>query len=636
MKYIFLVIHVLFTASFFAQNTPTTQPEKVHSIIKGRREPLWYEEQLALWSAELKNNSKYGDAWLNSYAAARALRNISTDENAKSKYDALCKKVVEDCSKAMPNTFENHFLNYAEFGGPSGDQSELLKAAAIRPYDEELLDDMLIYHAINRNETEFTTYGQRMFEGNDLSSGLLNWAYNILAELDQNAILFTAGDNDTFATWLIQAVKKFRKDVTVVNTYLITIDSYRNNLFAELGYDKLNVTLQKDNLTQQEYDLGQEAIFQHIFNGKRPVYVSASAQGIFDQKYSSKLYLTGLALKYSETPFDNTSIIRRNYEKRYLIDYLKETFAYNISNPVGESFNAMYLPSMIKLYQHYSESEELVKKQELESLMLRVAEQTGQQEDLVEIFSKEEKPNRFLSTILDLKSLEKNMVSLNEKVFINKYEVSNGEYRLFLKNLDKSGQMSLYQQYCYDSTQWVKGEFAKGFSSPMENLYHWHPAYANYPTVNISYEAAKAYCEWLTKQYSLQRKRTYTQVVFRLPTELEWRTAAGSGDPKAITPFPNNSIKNSSDCYLANIQPIKGRFFDDGGFHQVKVNSYQPNKLGIYNTFGNVSEMTSTKGTALGGSWFDLFEDCTFDKKQAYSSPMPTIGFRIVMEIIER
>ena len=157
---------------------------------------------------------------------------------------------------------------------------------------------------------------------------MLNWGYNILSELDENAVLFTCGDNDTYSGWIIQAVKNFRKDVTIVNTSLIMIDDYRNRLFKELGYPSLELKTPQSN---EEYDANTNLIFAHFFKGKRPVYVSATAMSFFEKEFGSKLYVTGLAYKYSESEFDNVSLIRRNYEKRYLLDYLKQLFSYNIS-----------------------------------------------------------------------------------------------------------------------------------------------------------------------------------------------------------------------------------------------------------------------------------------------------------------
>lgn len=633
MKYLFIGLTFLTCFNSFAQKDGA-KPETVYSIAKEEKEISWYETQIKLWKAELDKNNKNGDAWINYYRANRALRNLAfTDEEERTKWDMQCKAIHEQVWKAMPKSFEAYFIQYSENGFQKDASEDLMAAQALRP-DDPLIQDLLMIHYELKNDTEKRNfYAKRLFENNELSVGILNWGYNILSELDENAILFTYGDNDTYAPWIVQAAKGFRKDVTIINLHLITINDYRDRMLKALGYEPF---VDRETETEEEAKQLAKELYEHFLKGKRPAYFSASAVTGFEELYGDKLYLTGLAYKYSESSFDNTAIIRRNYEKRYLLDYLKEVFSFNITDLKGEQFNGMYIPSMIKLYQHYDESEELVKKQNLEALLMKVAVQSGQESEIFELLSAQQKPTTLLSTVMDLKALEKNMILVKGNVYMDKYEVTNGDYSKFLNNLKLSGQNEAYQAALYDSTQWTKGKYAISFNDPMLNMYHWHPAYQNYPAVCISYEGAKAYCEWLTKQYNLQRKRTYTQVVFRLPTELEWKTAAGSGDPNAITPFPNNQIKSCDKCYLGNIRTSNDRFFEDGGFHQVKVHSYDPNKMGFFNTLGNVSEMTSSKGKALGGSWYDLFEDCTFDKTQTYSNPDPSVGFRIVMEIIEK
>jgi hypothetical protein len=55
-------------------------------------------------------------------------------------------------------------------------------------------------------------------------------ARNYLESCDQNAILFTFGDNDTYPLWYIQEVEKVRPDIRIINTSLLGIDWYINQL----------------------------------------------------------------------------------------------------------------------------------------------------------------------------------------------------------------------------------------------------------------------------------------------------------------------------------------------------------------------------------------------------------------------
>jgi formylglycine-generating enzyme required for sulfatase activity len=292
---------------------------------------------------------------------------------------------------------------------------------------------------------------------------------------------------------------------------------------------------------------------------------------------------------------------------------------------------------------------------------------------------------------MDLRDIDKQVRIIRGNLYAMDGEVTNAEFNNFLTWLDDYNKTDLRKKYEFDLSGYKKSvqEFYTQYHKPTGNMSRRRErrdTIVNYnlcPAVNISYEAAVEYCEWITDQYNNNPKRKkFKKVLFRLPTLNEWQIAAlgydkfqswnllentvdvliakdstsmesMKGDKKkmkvdASIQYPwywvyyyRNRSYNSFNCYLGNfnikdgkICPAKVPAFD-GFTMMAPVKCYFPNNIGLYDVAGNVAEMISEKGKACGGSWNDLPENSTIQSVKNFSGPNETVGFRVFMEVIE-
>ncbi|MEZ4923173.1 MAG: SUMF1/EgtB/PvdO family nonheme iron enzyme [Crocinitomicaceae bacterium] len=239
--------------------------------------------------------------------------------------------------------------------------------------------------------------------------------------------------------------------------------------------------------------------------------------------------------------------------------------------------------------------------------------------------------------------------------WMSKHEVTNYEYRQFLKSLKDANRMDEYKTALPDTLEWSK---IGGYMDQMANMYFWHPAYNNYPVVNVSKEGAEMYCQYVTEQY----RTMYGNVIqnFRLPTQKEWMYAAASGKDNMRYAWDGLSTRDADGRFRANYFPIGDQNIQrtdegilivpdslirvdivaDNGFATVdctaKGRSYAPNEFGLYNICGNVAELVADKDVAMGGHWQSMGYDIRIQSSEVFNSPNPFTGFRPVLTFIKQ
>lgn len=367
------------------------KPERVYSIVMERREESWYQEQEKLWKQEIDKNKKNANAWHNYYQAARAQYLFANSTSLLISLDEKLEKIVNDCYKIIPESFEANLMMYQQFGGlgkPEEYVKYLQKAYEINPLDSRSYVMLLTYYYIKRDTIKYKEFCEKYYKANEIAGFIYNFGYNVLAEVDENAIILTAGDNDTYPELILQEVLGIRKDVDVLNTSLLTLDDYRDKMFAEIGLPKFTPRL-SDAKSMEEFDSLKTEMFKHILDNKNgiPVYACITAIGQLEENFGDDFYLTGLNYKYSKESFDNVSIIQRNIENRFRLDYLHDVYTFHIQNGKINEINSLYLPAFVKLYVHYKESENWNGVKKLEPLMLKIAKGCNQEAEIQKLIA---------------------------------------------------------------------------------------------------------------------------------------------------------------------------------------------------------------------------------------------------------
>ncbi|SDR78340.1 glycosyltransferase family 117 protein [Christiangramia echinicola] len=151
----------------------------------------------------------------------------------------------------------------------------------------------------------------------------LTMARMYLDSVDENGILFTIGDNDTFALWYVQQVEKYRTDVRIVNTSLLATDWYIDQMKRKaFESDALPSQLEND-----FYNGKNDAIFlREVTQDTIPIGTWMNYIENEDPRTQAELqsgsFINTFPSRYVRIPVDKQTVLENNIVDRSEADQI--------------------------------------------------------------------------------------------------------------------------------------------------------------------------------------------------------------------------------------------------------------------------------------------------------------------------
>lgn len=190
--------------------------------------------------------------------------------------------------------------------------------------------------------------------------------------------------------------------------------------------------------------------------------------------------------------------------------------------------------------------------------------------------------------------------------------------------------------------------------------YYKNSEFSFFPVLAVTYQTAQTYCKWRADKLNeglknmLRDEPNKYKFRGRLPSKEEWLTAAGSLFDEVQ--FATHEVSKKGSLFL-NEDVVQKRFTTQGAidkpsFLGYNVNlkyensgipieipqyiySFEPNKRGFYNMYGNVKELVD-EGYAIGGSYLTPNEEEAIFEEDVIQSYKTDVGFRCLVEVVKR
>ncbi len=199
----------------------------------------------------------------------------------------------DELAEEDPDGFDVHLASYY-LAFPARDAFVHLDQAAQRDRSRvELIGPQLAHAAQRGDQAAIAVWSKELRTRGRVAPGLWQVAEDLLASVDRDGILITAGEMDAYPAWALQAAANKRRDVLIVDERLLEDPTYRSRIWVAAGC-KGNVPG-----TSQTFIPGLSTA------SSRPVFLSMALGDRINTAWRPQLYVTGIAFRFSQAPYDN-------------------------------------------------------------------------------------------------------------------------------------------------------------------------------------------------------------------------------------------------------------------------------------------------------------------------------------------
>jgi len=393
-----ILIAVFSTVTAWAQ---TERPASIEAL-RSEHDAQWYAHQTALWEKEVQKNPNDDEAWYYWFTFTKSkftnvpARDVDLDAMAKE-----MAAIANRLHKERPNSFARYIIdfNYSSMFRNWPDyldelvimsktpdaaklddiQDNMLKAIKMRPDFEPMYPGYVAYLVKTGRTDLMTDILKRWYNTGSYSYTMLSYAYNCMAGMEENGILFVSGEEETFACLLVQYGKGLFQDRLIINLNLLQEPDYLEYICNLLGVEATQPPADKTNIDYMN-PWRENLIFSIAHTSKRPVYFTSY---YIPEIFKNFLYSEGLVTKYSTKRYDNLAVKRRNYESVYLTDYMYETFVPDtFLDERIYTLNLNFIPCFKSLLDFYKAQGMKAEYDRLRNLMVRIVENCCRMKDV--------------------------------------------------------------------------------------------------------------------------------------------------------------------------------------------------------------------------------------------------------------